>query len=76
MEEDNSQSDNEAEKDKEPKRDLTKVFPEILPRSQCTIKPTVRKLKADEIDICRRLIKKYGQDNHGRMCRDIKLNYL
>ena len=40
------------------------------------IKPTVRKMKADEIEICRRLIKKYGHESHGKMARDIKINFL
>ena len=36
----------------------------------------MRKLKADETEICRRLVKKYGRENYAKMARDIKLNYL
>ena len=60
----------------EPTKDLMTVFPEIKPEAECTIKPTVRKLKADEHEICRRLVNKYGTENYAKMARDIKLNYL
>ena len=40
------------------------------------IKPTVRKLKMDEMEITRRLIKKYGTEAHRRMAQDIKINFL
>ena len=60
----------------EPAKDLMTVFPEIKPEAECVIKPTVKKLKADEHEICRRLVKKYGFENHAKMARDIKLNYL
>ena len=56
-----------------------KLFPEIKPISECEVKPTVRRLKSDEREICRRLLKKYGgsdSENYARMAGDIKLNYL
>ena len=52
------------------------MFPEIKEKSACVIKPTVKRLKFDEAEICKRLIKKYGPENHGKMARDIKINYL
>ena len=33
-------------------------------------------MKSDEKEICRRLIKKYGNENFHKMAHDIKLNYL
>ena len=57
-------------------KDLTDVFPELKSASQTTMKPTVRKLKADEKAICEKLIKKYGLEAHARMMKDIKINYL
>ena len=70
-------SDEEVQAEEtKPKADLTEIFPEIRPESECTIKPTVRKIKADEKEICKRLIKKYGTESFGKMARDIKVNYL
>ena len=71
--------DEDAEKKVEakkpvPTQDLNTVFPEL--NQPMVIKPTVRKQKNDEKDICRRLIKKYGNESFGKMARDIKINYL
>jgi len=60
----------------EPTVDLMTVFPEIKAEADCIIKPTRRKLKSDETEICRRLVSKYGLENHAKMARDIKINYL
>ena len=77
------ESDEEGEPEKKveakrpvPTKDLSEIFPEIKHRSQMIIKPTVRKLKADEREICKRLMKKYGTEAHARMARDIKINFL
>ena len=66
----------EAEKAVVPKTDLTTVFPEIKAEKDAIIRPTVRKLKEDEKEICKRLLKKYGTENYRRMAMDIKVNYL
>ena len=56
--------------------DLTQLFPELKTLDEAIVKPTVRRLKNDEKQICMKLVKKYGADNFGRMARDIKVNYL
>jgi hypothetical protein len=57
---------------------LTLLFPEIKPRDECEISLTKKKLKHDEVKICERMIAKYGSGDeaHGWMFKDIKLNYL
>ena len=55
-------------------KDLTEVFPEF--KAPLVIKPTVKKLKTDERAIVEQMIKKYGPENHAKMSRDIKINYL
>ena len=66
----------QEEAEKTNNADLTKLFPEIKSKEEAVIKPTVRRLKADEKQICERLIKKYGTESYGKMARDIKVNYL
>ena len=66
----------EEEKKEAPTADLIQVFPELSSATADKVKPTVRRIKADEREICKRLIKKYGPESHGKMARDIKLNYL
>jgi hypothetical protein len=60
------------------RKDLTLLFPEIKPLEECDISLTKKKLKHDEVKICERLIAKYGEgpEAHGKMFKDIKLNYL
>lgn len=60
------------------RKDLTQLFPEIKPLDECDVSLTKKKLKHDEVKIVERLIAKYGAgpENHGRMFKDIKLNYL
>lgn len=57
---------------------MTLLFPEIKPRDECEISLTKKKLKHDEVKICERMIAKYGSGDeaHGKMFKDIKLNYL
>uniref|UniRef100_A0A7S3MM35 Nucleolar protein 16 n=1 Tax=Favella ehrenbergii TaxID=182087 RepID=A0A7S3MM35_9SPIT len=66
----------QAVKDTKNEADLASLFPEIKSKKDAIIKPTVRRLKADEKQICERLIKKYGLESYGKMARDIKVNYL
>ena len=56
--------------------DLTKILTGVKPESECTIEPTKHKLKFDEKAICEKLIRKYGDENFGKMAADIKVNYL
>ena len=67
----------------EPERkDLTSLFPELKPRSECTIELTRKKIKLDEAKICEKLIAKYNvqpgeeDEDADRMFKDIKVNYL
>ena len=73
---DQHELDMEEEKKEAPTADLTQVFPELNSATAAKVKPTVRRIKADEREICKKLIKKYGPESHGKMARDIKLNYL
>jgi hypothetical protein len=70
--------DEEEEKDSTPAepKDLTKLFPEIKSLAESIIEKTAKHLKHDEVQIVERLIKKYGDNNHGKMAKDIKINYL
>ena len=62
------------------RKDLTSVFPELKPLSECKVEKTKHKLKYDEVNIIEKLIKRHGSpeddDNVDKMFRDIKLNYL
>lgn len=68
----------EEEKDATPAepKDLHKLFPEIKPLAQSIIEKTAKHLKHDEVQIVERLIKKYGDNNHVKMAKDTKINYL
>lgn len=63
------------EEPREPK-DLTLLFPEIRPAAESIIELTPKKLKHDEKAIVERLITKYGEENHMKMAKDSKINYL
>ena len=64
----------EEEEPAEPK-DLCKLFPKIRSVEDSIIVKTPSKLKADEVTICEKLIKKFGENTH-KMAKDTKLNYL
>ena len=68
-----SSSEEEERGQEEPgeKFDLSKIF---TLNSQKDVKPTVKKLREDEISIVEKLVKKHGDDT-SKMFRDIKINY-
>ena len=61
---------------KKPIHDMANVFTDLKKREDCTITKTKGRLKWDEKTICEKLIKKYGEEAHFKMAKDIKINYL
>lgn len=68
--------ESKVEQAAEAEADHLTVFPELQSASKAAMKPTKSKLKSDEKEIVKKLIKKYGLESHGKMRTDIKINYL
>jgi hypothetical protein len=70
----NRKDEDSDDEPKEPK-DISKLFPSIM-LGEKIIEKTATKLRHDEKAIVEKLITKYGSDNHIKMAKDIKVNYL